>query len=60
MSKKYKGFKGSGMNGKPMAHYKMDRLVKECFVRFLANGCKVPKTKEQFAEDQKRTEGAKA
>lgn len=47
MSKKYKGFKGSGMNGKPMANYKMDRLVRECFMRYLANGCKVPKKEYQ-------------
>lgn len=46
MAKQYKGFKGSGMRGTKMAHYKMDRLVREYFGRYLANGCKIPKETE--------------
>ena len=43
MAKKYKGYKGAGMNQKKMANYKIGRAVRECLILYLANGCKVPK-----------------
>lgn len=43
MAKQYKGFKGSGMRQGKLPKYKVDKLVKKCFMEYLANGCKVPK-----------------
>lgn len=36
MSKKYKGFKGSGMKPKKAAHYEVERIVNECLFKHLA------------------------
>lgn len=41
MAKKYKGFKGAGMRVQKMAKYKTDKLVRQYFGEWLANGCKV-------------------
>ena len=45
MAKKYKGFKGSGMN-KKMSKREFNRLVKNYFVEYVFNGCKRRKESE--------------